>query len=530
MKRFVPALLAGCLILTFLLLSGSDTARAVNESHTATGVVFHDVNGNGVRDAGEEPLAGVRVSNGSAIVETDAEGKYTLSVDDDTILFVIKPRGWQVPIDELQLPRFYYVHKPHGSPASRFPGVAPTGALPESVDFALRPNDEPEVFKALLFGDPQPRDQKEVDWITHDVVEELVGTDATFGVTLGDIAFDNLDTFDALNKSIALIGIPWYNVIGNHDINYEAQHRHHANETYERVYGPSYYAFDYGQVHFIVVDDIEWIVDPAKKKGRYVGGIGEKQLEFIKNDLEQIPEDQMVVLMMHIPLIGVQDRQELYRLIEQRPFCISISGHTHHHEHVWISTEDGWKGPKPHHHIINVTVCGSWWSGSLDERGIPHTQMADGAPNGYSIISFDGVEYKLDFKASGRDANYQMELEAPDEVASAMTGETAFYANIFNGSEKSTVEFRVGGKDAAWQTMEHIREVDPNYVQTYEREAALLEKGAEFRKLPKPKPSSHLWKAMLPAKLSAGVHEIDVRTTDVWKRTYTSQRVIRVTE
>src|SRR5690606_7210489 len=130
------------------------------------------------------------------------------------------------------------------------------------------------------------------------------------------------------------------------------------DETFERVFGPSYYSFDYGPVHFLVLDDIEWLVEDSNGRGRYRGGLGEKQMEFIRNDLAGIPHDQLVVLMMHIPLVDVHDRHELYRLIEQRPFCLSIAGHTHHHEHRFITHADGWRGPEPHHHIINVTVCG----------------------------------------------------------------------------------------------------------------------------------------------------------------------------
>ena len=58
----------------------------------------------------------------------------------------------------------------------------------------------------------------ELRHLARDVVEELIGTDAKFGVTLGDIMFDDLSLFEANNALIALIGIPWYNVIGNHDI------------------------------------------------------------------------------------------------------------------------------------------------------------------------------------------------------------------------------------------------------------------------------------------------------------------------
>src|SRR5690606_30186050 len=127
-------------------------------------------------------------------------------------------------------------------------------------------------------------------YIAHDVVEDLVGTDASFGVTLGDITFDNLDLFEPQAKMIALLGIPWYNVIGNHDINYDAGHDHHSDETFERVFGPSYYSFDHGPVHFLVLDDIEWLVN-EDGKGRYRGGLGKEQMEFIKNDLAMIPED-----------------------------------------------------------------------------------------------------------------------------------------------------------------------------------------------------------------------------------------------
>ncbi|MEX0676455.1 MAG: calcineurin-like phosphoesterase family protein [Pirellulales bacterium] len=520
-----PVVVVYCGLLGFVPSARADDARADGK---AKGVVFLDANGNRKFDQGEKPLAGAKVSNGRKIVAAGDNGRYELPVDDDDIVFVIKPRGYRTPLSQDKLPVFYYIHKPKGSPKSQYPGVEPTGPLPESIDFPLYEQKEPKQFRALLFGDPQPRDQKEVDFVAHDVVETLIGSDASFGVTLGDIAFDNLNTFEPLNKLIALIGIPWYNVIGNHDINYDAKDDHRSDETFERVYGPAYYAFDYGQVHFIVLDDIEWYFPAADGKGEYRGGLGEEQMEFVKNDLALIPKEQMVVLMMHIPLVDVRDRQELYRLIEKRPFCISISGHTHHHEHRYIKKEDGWLGPEPHHHIINVTVCGSWWSGAPDERGIPHTTMADGAPNGYSIISFDGTKYTLDFKPAGRPADYQMEIHAPEAVSLDKLAETMVYVNVFNGSERSKVEMSLEGGD--WIKMRHTREIDPKYQAVFDAEAAVLEKSPSFRQLPKPKDSSHLWKAALPTAASAGTKMLRLRATDANGKTYTAGRVIRVVE
>jgi len=494
----------------------------------AQGVVYHDVNNNRQFDEGDKPLPGVRVSNGYNITKTDQQGRYKIPVGDDSIIFVIKPRNWQTPINKQMLPQFYYIHKPNGSVASKFPGVKPTGPLPASIDFPLYPKHEPNEFKAIMFGDTQPRNVQEVDWMSHDVIEQLVGTDASLGVTLGDIVFDDLSVMQPHNQSIAILGIPWYNVIGNHDINLDAKNRKDVNETFERVYGPSYYSFDHGPVHFLVVDNIEWIHDAKTKRSHYRGGIGKEQMQFIKNDLALVPDDQLVVLMMHIPLIAVNDRSGLYRLIEKRKFCISISGHTHHHEHVWIDQKDGWKGIKPHHHIINVTVCGSWWSGAKDERGIPHTTMADGAPNGYSILSFNGTDYLLDFYAAGRDKSYQMEISAPELIHNSAAKPSTVYANVFNGSVKTKVRMKIGSKD--WVEMKKVSEVDPKLKQTHEREKALLKgrKPIPFTVIKAPKKSSHLWKAEIPNDLPAETYHINIEATDYRNRTYHGQRSIRI--
>ena len=524
-----PLLLRFTVILACCVLSlgHSSSAQETDGDQTASGVVFLDQNNNRTFDSGEQPLAGIKVSNGRQIVSTDAAGKYELSVDDDDAIFVIKPRGMRTPLSEYKLPQFYYIHKPHGSPDLVFKGIEPTGPLPSSIDFPLYEQAEPEQFRAILFGDPQPRDQKEVDYIAHDVVEELIGTDASFGVTLGDIVFDDLNVFDPVNKTIALIGIPWYNVIGNHDINMDARHDHHSDETFERVYGPPYYSFDYGQVHFLVLDNIEWYIPDEGANGTYRGGLHEEQMEFIRNDLAIIPEDQLVVLLMHIPLTHVRNQEELFRLIENRPFCISISGHTHYHEHRFLTKEDGWQGPEPHHHIINVTVSGSWWSGAPDERGIPHTLMRDGAPNGYSIISFDGTKYRLDFKAARHPRSYQIHIHSPEVVKITQLTQTAVYANVFNGSERSQVEMRLGGE---WLQMQQSREVDPQYQAVFDAEEAILNDSPLWRKLSNPVPSSHLWKSTLPPAVPVGTHLLQVRATDRHGREYTSQRVLRIVE
>ena len=115
---------------------GARSPANANKPHThAQGVFYHDVNGNRKRDPDEKGIPGIKVSNGTEIATTNADGKYETHVSDDTIVFVIKPRGWMTPINADKLPQFYYIHKPAGSPAQKFAGVPPTGLLPESIDF-----------------------------------------------------------------------------------------------------------------------------------------------------------------------------------------------------------------------------------------------------------------------------------------------------------------------------------------------------------------------------------------------------------
>lgn len=513
--------------------------KAVAGTTTATelarGFVFDDQNGNGKRDPNEPGIPDIRVSNGTAIVPTDSNGQYELPVDDDTIIFVIKPRDWATPLNRNQLPQFYYIHKPNGSPANfRFAGVAPTGPLPESVDFPLLRRVEPDKFKAIMFGDPQPKNVAEVEYMSHDVIEQIIDEQAhgaAFGVTLGDIVFDDLSVMEPHNQSVALIGIPWYNVIGNHDLNYEAKTDKQSDETFERIYGPSYYSFDYGPTHFMVLDDVHWHVPEGKEKGGYHGGFSEAQLKFIENDLALIPKDQLVVLMMHIPLDGVRDREKLYRMIEQRPATVSLSAHTHYMEHRFLGEENGWKGPKKHHHIVNVTVCGSWWRGRKDERGIPHATMSDGGPNGYSIMEFDGQNYKLEMRGANRTASYQMSLHAPESVTQQELVKTELIANVFNGSEKTEVSFRVGdqnGDFGAWHPMKVSRRADPAFVAEKKREDAVPNR--PWTSLPGPHSTPHIWVAKLPAEITPGTKVIEVRANNVVGTNALGRRIIHVKE
>jgi hypothetical protein len=340
---------------------------------------------------------------------------------------VLKPRDYATPVDQFKLPRFYYIHMPDGSPELKFGGVSPTGPAPESIDFPLTRRPEPNKFDVIFFGDTQPYSQEQVDYIAHDIVEELIGVDAAFGVTLGDVVGDHLNLFDPLNRTIAHIGIPWHNVLGNHDIDFDAKVDGRSDDTFTRVYGPAYYSFDYGPVHFIVLDNVHYrgIGDNGEiKKGDYYAALGENQLNFIANDLADLSPDQFICLMFHIPIWQNKDLDQLFELMKPFRYTLSIAAHYHTHRQTFIDAEGGWKGPGTHHHLVAGTTSGSWWNGVPDEYGIPHTMMRDGTPNGYVIATFEGDTYKWRYKAARRPADFQMSIFTPEAVPTENTGAT----------------------------------------------------------------------------------------------------------
>lgn len=105
---------------------------------TATGKGYQDNNKNGKLNSEEKGIPEVPGSNGHEVVLTNDKGEYSLEIDEkDARIFVINPSEYQLPIDEQNHPKFYYLHKPDGSPELDYSGVEPTGSLPESIYFPL---------------------------------------------------------------------------------------------------------------------------------------------------------------------------------------------------------------------------------------------------------------------------------------------------------------------------------------------------------------------------------------------------------
>jgi hypothetical protein len=483
-------------------------------AQTIDGIVFLDQNQNLLRDPGEQGLQDVLVSNGRDVVKTDASGKWSLSANEDLLIFVIQPSGYRVPVNDSMIPQHYFVNN----------GSQKNAQFPIWKD-----ESSSNEFKALFYGDTQARGLREVNFVMHDVVEECIGTQAKFGVALGDIVADDPELFDEISAGIGQIGIPWYYVFGNHDHDAGVKGNDGADATFVRNFGPATYAYEYGKVAFISLNNVFY-----KEEGGYKAHFTDDQIQFVEQYLSFLPQDFLVVLMMHIPIVACDNREQMFRILEKRQHTLSVAGHTHELANVFVDEKFGWQGEAPHHMFINGTVSGSWWCGIQDEVGIPHATMNDGAPNGYAIIKFSGNTYNIQYKAARRTVDYQMNIYVPDDVSQDALDTTAVLVNVFNGSEKSDVEMRVD-HSGKWIALGQTTARDPANMKLFDR-GKYLNAEVENKSLDNvfgwkmdfPSKSDHFWKGNLPEGLGIGTHRITIRTTDMFGNTYQSHRIFRV--
>jgi hypothetical protein len=506
------------------------TSSLLFAGNQVKGIVFNDQNRNLQLDAGEKGIPGVLVSNQREVVKTDDQGRYSLPLDERTIIFVIKPAEYDLPVNSRNLPQFYYIHYPKGSPPLKYKGVDPTGPLPPSVNFPLYPSKTGDNFEVIVFGDPQPASNEEVEYIRDDIIPELSGTSALFGITLGDIIFDNPDLYDYYLDINSQIGIPFYHVPGNHDENYDVPDDELAMETFKRYFGPNYYAFQYGKTYFIVLDDVEYFGQKDNKSGGYQGKIGEKQLQWLANYLPFVPDDDLIVLTMHIPFytvegenpsIRVVDRDKLFSLLQNRKHLLALAGHMHTIEHHFLNQEHGWNGSAVFQQIICGAVCGSWWQGPDDIRSIPIADQRDGAPNGYYLFTFQGNSWKEKYKAAQYPADYQLRISQPlGRVKQNNLPENPVLVNVFDGNEQSIVECQVD--EGVLVQMTRVIRNDPYFERIYQ------DHSQAFYSWIKPLPTTHLWTAPLPADLSPGIHKMIVTAKNQFGAIYRTVQIFEV--
>jgi len=417
---------------------------ARTDDKTIAGVVFDDANHNGRLDAGERGVAGVKVSNSREVVLTDKAGRYALPVRADMAVFVIQPSGWRVPTDARWVPRFAYQHKPAGTPkALRYGGLPPTGPLPSAINFPIIPTKTGQNFDCAVLGDVQPASNIEIGYVRDSLVRELVNAPKKPAclLALGDIVSDDLHLIPRTAEVMGSIGVPQWWVQGNHDYDHDADHDIDSSDTWRRLYGPNNYAFEMGQAVFIVLDNVSFPCgeDPREARERpfckqywktYAGRLLPDQMAFIANVLKTTDPKKLVVFAAHIPFVGFDNSEsqphqtanldELYALVKGRP-ALSLTGHSHTLENMAPGDSmAGWKenvgvSTIPFRHLVAGAVAGDWWGGDYDIDGTPMSIQGDGSPRGYVDFAVKGVNYTLDYRASGlpRDRAMWLSVSTP---------------------------------------------------------------------------------------------------------------------
>jgi 3',5'-cyclic AMP phosphodiesterase CpdA len=345
---------------------------------------------------------------------------------------------------------------------------------------------------------------------------------------LGDIVGNRLDLQAPYAELMKEIGLPWYNVMGNHDMNMDAKADSLADETFELNFGPATYSFNVGKVHFIILDDI---IYPSPTPGReYWGGFTEKQFTFLENDLKLVPKDNMVILSMHIPLksardaFRMEDRKRLFTSLKDFPNCLALSAHTHLQRNDFLGKKEDWFQAKSLHEFNAGTTSGDWYSGKLNDKGVPSSTMRDGTRKGYAFLNISGIQYSIEYKVAGMPADYQMEVYCP-KVISTEKNTARFFANYFMGSDADILEYKFNEGD--WQKMNFTKSVDPSFA------AELMQWDFTDTLMNGRRPSNgvestHLWQASFPKKMKAGNYTLSIRVTDRYGKTHTAQKLFKV--
>ena len=441
-----------------------------------------------VKDTEGKGIAGVVVSDGLNTVLTDAKGRFKIDADvDSRFLFISTPSGYIS--STLEGPSLFY--KRIDEEVKRY-------------DFIVRKNLKDDTnHNVIAIADPQisernelPELQKHSDDITA-YVKQMDG-DYTFGLCLGDIVGWDHTIYPEYNEIMSGAGIDYRYVIGNHDMTNYGRSFETSMRNYEDMYGPAWYSFNVGKVHYIVLNDNFYV-------GRdyfYIGYIDERQLAWLENDLSYVPEGSRVVVSMHIPttldksdrdafqygIIGdnLCNKPALYAMLEPYETLI-LSGHMHTADYEQISgniTE------------INIAgLCGAWWCGEV---------CIDGSPAGYKIFDMNGSDAEWIYKGSGHPLDYQMKVyendpEYPGQIV----------ANVWDYDPSWKVEYFEDGTKVC--DMERFKAQDPLAKELYKDPSSLKRTWVYAA------PTENMFKAAV----SPEAKTLEVRVTDRFGRTYT---------
>ena len=254
------------------------------------GVVFEDANRNGVRDAAERGVSGVAVSNQRDVVVTDSAGRFAISPGLTGVLFVATPDGY-------------------GSTGAFWRAIGPTSG---AADFGLVRESQPRTYTFVHASDPHLAPAS-LDRFRHfrAMTDSLAPAFILMG---GDLVRDAMSQneaaarayFDLYAAESKAFRMPVWNVPGNHDhfgiigsrSHVDPRHPLYNRGMYRQYFGPDYYSFTYGGVHFIGLNSV------SADDSAYYGDVDSLQLAWLKRDVAQVPATTPVVTFNHIPFVS----------------------------------------------------------------------------------------------------------------------------------------------------------------------------------------------------------------------------------
>lgn len=410
-----------CVVLFFIfgVTNPGLNARACLKPEELTGKVLCEGNA----------VANVIVTDGYTCVKTSGDGSYSILKNPEArFVYISVPAGYMTGSDST-IPRFYKQIED---------GIS-------AYDFSIRKNPKGDK-KHIVFvqSDVQVTSEDELcmyDAVVKDLKDHARGYSRydCFGIDCGDIVGDSPRLFPSYIDHVSPLQFPVYRAIGNHDMSYYGRTHETSTATFEKYFGPSYYSFNKGNAHYIILDNNFFI-------GRdyfYMGYVDETTFRWLEQDLANVPEGSLIFIITHIPTRLTPDKKafeyNFFSLAEQttnagalhdmlKPYNAHIiSGHMHYNLNVQFNDS------LLEHNT--AAVCGTWWQ--LDV-------CLDGAPRGYAVYEVDGNDVKWYYKGAGYDKSYQFRAYPTD---SSKEYPSDIIANVWNYDPQWKVEWFENGRN-----------------------------------------------------------------------------------
>ncbi len=417
---------------------------------------------------GEEGVPDVVISDGVQVVKTDKDGVYQLaSAKYHKYVFMSVPSGYE-PLRSGILP---VIHSQLSQPSN----------VAERVDFQLRKVSGQDSHTMLMLGDIHLANRRTnddraqfKDFVTDINAYTQTLSGPVYGLTLGDMTWDlywevnNYGYKEYLADAQTITGLTVYQTIGNHDHSMYQVGDYNTVEEYKKVVAPTYYSFNVGKVHYVVLDDVECTNKEATtdEKGnpcyvrKYNDRLVDQQIDWLKKDLAFVPTSTPLVISMHIPMykpggaVRMDGAAKLAAAVSAYPQVHVYTAHTHTIYNVDKTAEN-----RIFEHNAG-SICGTWWWSAHETPGVHIGQ--DGSPGGYTILKVNGTDFQWQYKPTGSDVSEQFRTYdrnrihiTADKYIPSATNETFkadFKPGIWGTADSTNeVYINVWNWDPAWK-------------------------------------------------------------------------------